>query len=164
MARWTAFKGNWTPVAVADATNFTNEGHLCLQGGSTTQRLRIREVKLGGLATSSAPTHTVLARNSTVGASSLSGVLNSAINPGTAALSNPPLAYSTSTTKPQRSSTLQVAGLGFNAFGGRCIQFWDDRDPLEILGNAASFGELSISSLNSGTPGLLDAHIIYEPL
>ena len=38
-----AFKSaTWTPVAVADTTNYTNGGYMGLMGGSSTQRIEPR--------------------------------------------------------------------------------------------------------------------------
>lgn len=164
MARWSALKNNWTPVAVADTTAFTNEGYMALQGGSSTQRTNVLEVYMGGLAGASAPAQMLLARDSTVGATGLSGVLVSALDPATAALAAPPVGLSTSTTKPQRSSTLQLLALGFNAFGGVVRWVAAPGQEIGMLGNAASFGEISLSHASSGTPGLMSSHIIFEPL
>lgn len=163
MAKWYANSQAFTPVAVADATNFTDSGHLSLQGGSSTQVNKITEVMMGGQATASAPTPMILARDSTVGAT-LSGALTVAADPATAALAAPPVAFKIATTKPQRSSTLQLLQLGFNAFGG--IVRWVAAPGFEIgmLGNAASFGEISLSCMTGGTPGLLNAHIGFEPM
>lgn len=164
MAKWSAMNVNWTPTAVADTTNFTSGGYHALQGGSTTQQLNIQEVKCSGLAASSAPMQLVMARDSTVGVT-LSGTTNAALSPATAALAAPMVSHNTSTTKPQRSSTLYLLDLAFNAFGG--VIRWAAIDPSEVvtvLGNTASFGEVSISSLSGGTPGLMSDHIIYEPL
>lgn len=36
-------------------------------------------------------------------------------------------------------------------------------EEIGLLGNTASFGEMSISHLAGGTPGLTGAHIIFEP-
>lgn len=165
MAKWSALKNNWTPVAVADATNYSDSGYLALKGGSSTQELHISEIYLGGLAAASSPAQMLFARDSTVGATSLTGGLNSALNPATAALAAPPSVFSASTTKPQRSSTLQLLTLAFNAFGG--IVRWTALEPSQeivMLGNTASLGELSLSSGSAGTPGLMSCHFIYEPL
>src|SRR3954471_13421246 len=106
MARWAANIPTWTPTAVADTTNFTDNGHHTLQGGSTTQRGELREVYLGGQAGASAPTIMVLGRTSTT-ATTLTALRLAALDPSTAALVSAPTAYSTSgTSKPQRSSTL----------------------------------------------------------
>ena len=164
MATWSVIQENWTPTAVADAANFTNSGYIALQGGSSTQRINVYEVKIGGLAGSSAPAQMTLSRDSTIGASSLSGGLLSADDPSTAALAAPPVVFSTSTTKPQRSSTLHLRALAFNAFGGLVRLMLNPDKPIVLLGNTASFGELSVSHLANGTPGLCDTHIIIEPL
>lgn len=163
MARWSASRQAVTPVAVADATNFTDNGYLALQGGSATQVNKVCEVYMGGQAASSAPTPMILARDSTVGGT-LSGGLLAALDPATAALAAPPTAFSVATTKPQRSATLQLLQLGFNAFGG--VVRWVAAPGYEIgmLGNAASFGEVSLSCMTGGTPGALTPHILFEPM
>lgn len=165
MAKWATVAPTWTPVAVADATNFTSNGHHTLQGGSTTQRLNILEVKLGGQAPStSSPCIMLFGRNSTVGAT-LTAIRNAAFDPATAALAAPPTAYQASTTQPQRSASLgALLAMSFNAYGG--IYRWLAREGEEItlLGNVASFGELSISAFTGGTPGLIDSQIVYEPV
>jgi len=166
MAKWSANADNWTPVAVADTTNFTNAGYMALQGGSSTQLLYVSEVYIGGLSTSQNPIDFVVGRDSTVGATSLTGVRNAALDPSTAALAAPPSAFNSSTTKPQRSSTLQLLMLTMNAYGG--VVRWtalETSHRLGILGNTASLGELSLSSANVGTPAAsVSSHFIYEPL
>jgi|SRR6266850_418863 len=163
MAKWYASTQAITPVAVADAADFTSAGYLALQGGSTTQVAKISEVYLGGQATATAPTPMIFARDSTVGATLSLGFLAQA-DPATAALAAPMVQFTTSTTKPRRSSTLQFLQLGFNAFGG--IVRWTAVPGFEIgmLGNAASNGEVSLSCMTGGTPGLLTAHIAFEPM
>lgn len=164
MAKWSATNIGWTPVAVADATNFTSAGFHALQGGSSTQQLQVNEVYMGGLASASSPAQMIFARDSTIGVT-LSGTTNAALDPATAALAAPMVSFNTATTKPQRSTTLQILQLSFNAFGG--VVRWAAIDPSEtirMLGNTASFGELSLSSGSAGTPGLMSDHFIYEPL
>jgi hypothetical protein len=163
MARWSAAQNNWTPLAVADTTNFTNAGYFALQGGSTTQRSNILEVYMGGLASASAPAQMLLARDSLAGTTSLSGGTLTPLDPATAALAAPPVQFSTSTTKPQRSSTAQILDLGFNAFGGVVRWVAAPGQEIGILGNTQSNGEISLSSASSGTPGLMSCHFIFEP-
>lgn len=164
MANLSAKRSNWTPTAVADATAFTDNGYFAIQGGSATQRLNIKEVRGTGMATASAAQQLALARDSTVGATSLSGGTLAALDPATAALAAPPVAFSVSTTKPQRSSTLHLLDVSFNAFGGQFCWQCARGEEIGMLGNAASFGEASISHLSSGAPGLMGCHIIFEPL
>lgn len=162
MARWSANEANWTPVAVADATNFTDAGYHALQGGSTTQRSNVLEMFMGGLAGASAPCAMALARDSTVGATLSIGRL-AALDPSTAALAAPPVTFNTATTKPQRSATLSLLMLAFNAFGGIVRWVAAPGEEIGMLGNTASLGEVSLSSLNTGTPGALTSHMIFEP-
>jgi hypothetical protein len=166
MAKWSANKANWTPTSVADTTNFSDSGYMALQGGSSTQLLYVSEIYMGGLATVQSPMSMIVAHDSTVGATALTGVLNAAVDPATAALAAPPAAFSASTTKPQRSATLQIKQLAFNAFGG--VVRWaalEASDRIGILGNTASLGELSLSMLAGvGTAGALSSHFTYEPL
>jgi hypothetical protein len=164
MARFAAAIPTWTPVAVADTANMTDAGHQTIQGGSTTQRGELREVYMGGQASSSAPTFMVLGRTSTVGATLTAGRL-AAIDPATAALAAPPVAYGTSTTKPQRSATLgMLLNLSFNAFGGIVRWVNGPDEIISYLGNTASLGELSLNAFTGGTPGLLGSNIIFETL
>lgn len=162
MARWSANVPTWTPVAVADTTNFTDAGHMSLQGGSTTQVNKVIEVYLGGHAAASAPTIMLLARHSTVGATLSVGRL-AALDPATAALAAPPVVFNTATTKPQRSATLSLLNLSFNAFGGIIRWVAGPGQEIGMLGNAASFGELGLSAFTGGTPGLTGSHLIFEP-
>lgn len=164
MARWSGGLNNWTPTAVADTTNFTNSGYYAIQGGSSTQRTHILELYMGGLAGASAPAQMILARDSTVGATSLVGAIGPvALDAASAALAAPPVVFASSTTKPQRSSTLQLLMLAFNAFGGIVRWVAAPGEEIGILGNTASLGEVSLSHASSGTPGLMSSHMIFEP-
>lgn len=168
MAKRSFKSASWTPVAVADATNFTNLGFMALQGGSATQRVGISEIFMGGQAGASAPCNMVVARDSTIGVTLTAlttGESDAALDPASAALAAPVVPFTQSTTKPQRSNSASLLMLPFNAFGG--IVRWVAYDPTEqlwMLGNVASFGELSLSAFTGGTPGAIGAHIIYEPL
>jgi hypothetical protein len=165
MARWSCNKPTWTPTAVADTTNMTAAGFVALQGGSSTQRSNILEVYMGGQATSSAPTIMVLARDSTVFSGATSNAVKVvALDPATAALAAPPLGQDVgSSTLPQRSSTLHLLNLSFNAFGGIVRWVAAPGEEIGILGNTASLGEVSLSAYTGGTPGLMGSHIIFEP-
>jgi hypothetical protein len=162
MARWAANNPPITPVGVADTTNFTDTGYLGLQGGSGTQRINVLEVTLGGLATSSAPTPIVVARDSTIGVT-LSVGRFAALDAASAALAAPPVAFNTATTKPQRSATLSLMWLAFNAFGGIFRWVAAPGEELGMLGNTASLGEMSFSCYTGGTPGLSTVSAICEP-
>ena len=165
MARWSANRNNWTPVAVADTTNMTAAGFMALQGGSSTQRNNVLEIYMGGLASASAPAQMLFARDSTVFAGATSNAVKVvALDPATAALAAPPLGQDVgSTTLPQRSSTLYLLTLGFNAFGGIVRWVAAPGEEIGILGNTASLGEVSLSSGSAGTPGLMNSHFIFEP-
>lgn len=166
MAKWSAVMPTWTPVAVADTTNMTDGGHHTIQGGSSTQRIRMCEISLQGQAPStSSPCILVFGRTSTVGATLTAGRL-AALDPSTAALGAPPTSYAASTTKPQRSSTLgMLLSLSFNAYGGlfRWRAGVEDEAP-SLLGNTASLGELSLNAFTGGSPGLIGSEILMEPL
>jgi hypothetical protein len=144
----------------------TDLGHQSLQGGSSTQRINIHEIYLGGQAGASSPTLMQLARNSTVGATltALStGESDAALDPSSAALAAPPQPFTQSTTKPKRSTTLGLLNLSFNAFGGIVRWVAAPLEEIGMLGNTASLGEVSLSAYTGGTPGLLGSHMVYEP-
>ena len=162
MARWSANVPTWTTVAVADATNFTDTGHMSLQGGSSTQVNKIIEVYVGGQGTASAPNILLLARDSTVGATLSVGRL-AALDPATAALAAPPVVFNTATTKPQRSATLSLLNISTNAFGGIMRWVAAPGEEIGMLGNTASFGEVSLSAYTGSTAGLFGTHFIFEP-
>lgn len=168
MAKRSFKKATWTPVAVADTVNFTDAGYMGLMGGSTTQRIDVSEVYMGGQATASAPSFMIVSRDSTVQATPTAlstGESDAALDPATAALAAPAVAFTASTTKPQRSATLGLLNLSYNAFGGIIRWVAPDRDSvLRLLGNTASFGEISLSAYTGGTPGLMGAHIIHEEM
>lgn len=162
MARWSANVPTITSAAIADATNLTDGSYLALQGGSGTQRSNILEVYAGGQASASAPNILQLARDSTVGAT-LSGARMVALDPASAALAAPPVAFTTATTKPQRSATLSLLNVSLNLFGGVMRWVAAPGEEIGMLGNTASFGEVSLSAFTGSTPGALGAHIIFEP-
>jgi hypothetical protein len=161
MARYSLGYQSKTMTAVADTTNMTDNGYATfLQGGSSTMQLRINEVYIGGESSASTPTTMVLARDSTVAATSISGNFNAALDgsgvaPGTLATFG-----CVSTTKPQRSSTLHLLQLSLNTFGG--IARWQARYGEEIttIGNTASLGEVSLSSVTGA--GIVSGHLLYE--
>lgn len=165
MAKWSFTSEGFTPTGVLDTANFTDSGYMGLMGGSTTQRIDVYEVYMGGLATASAPTPMVLARDSTVQATPTAlttAQSNASLDPATAALAAPQVAFTASTTKPQRSATLAKLALAFNAFGGVVRWNASPGSEMKILGNTASLGEVSLSSYTGGTPGLMNASILYE--
>lgn len=166
MAKWSATKSNWTPTAVGDTTNMTAGGFLALKGGSTTQRHTFIELYMGGLAAASAPAQMILARDSTVfsGATANAAKL-AALDPATADLAAMMLAQDVgSTTLPQRDTARYLLTPAFNAFGGAVRWVAAPGEEIGLLGNTASFGELSLSHGAAGTPGLMSSHFIFEPL
>lgn len=167
MAKRSFKVSTFTPVAVADTVNFTDAGYMGLMGGSTTQVNKVNEVYLGGQATASAPSLMLLSRDSTVQATPTAlstGNSDAPLDPATAALAAVPIAFVASTTKPQRSATAGLLNLAYNAFGGIVRWLAAPGEEIGMLGNTASFGEVSLSAYTGGTPGLTGAHIIYEPL
>lgn len=167
MAKWTGKSSTWTATAVADATNYVNLQFMALQGGSTTQRIALSEVFIGGQAASSAPAIMIVARDSTVGASPTAlttGESNAALDPATAALAAPQVFFTQAGTKPQRSATLGLLNLSFNAFGGVVRWVAAPYEELWILGNALNAGEISLSAFTGTTAGLVGTHFVYEPL
>jgi hypothetical protein len=155
----------FTPTATADTANLADTTYIAIQGGTSTQRIRVEDVYMGGQAGASAPTLMLLSRDSTVGATlSLgSGCTDAALDPATAALAAAPATFNTATTKPQRSSTLHLWPFNFNAFGGLVrINLSPNERELALLGNTASLGELSMSAYSGGTPGAMSGMLIYE--
>ncbi len=154
-----------TPTATGDAANLVDATYpFLLQGGSTTQRSNVLEIYLGGQAGSSAPTFMILSRDSTIAVTNSNGAgqTDAALDAATAALTAAALTGNTNTTKPQRSSSLHLLNLSFNAFGGIVRWVAAPGEEISVVGNTASLGEVSLSAFSGGTTGLLGAHMIYE--
>lgn len=164
MGFWTAARDPWTPVAVADSTNYTDTQYDALQGGAAAQRSRITEIYMAGLASANAPAPMVVARDSTVGVTLTSALLTQ-MDPGIAALTAPLVHFNTSTTKPQRSATQRLLSLGFNAFGSIVRWMAQPNQEIWMAGNTAALGgEISLGVITGGTPGLMSHHFILETL
>lgn len=157
---------SWTPTPVADTSSMTGSGYMGLMGGSATQKLTIFEVFMGGAAGSAAPMLMTLARDSTVNITPTAlgaGQKDAAFDPSTAALAAPAVSFVTSATQPQRSSTLGLLAIPFNAFGGIVRWLAAPGEEIGVLGNTASLGEVTLSMYTGGTAGLMGSHLIYEP-
>lgn len=169
MAKRIASSKSMTPTATANTTNLVDDTYpFAFLGGSTTQRNIISEFYLGGQAGASAPTIMVAAMDSQVATGSLTknAVLNDApLDAATAALAAPPTVFSlAATNKPQRSASLSLLNLSFNAFGGIVRWVAAPGSEIMVVGNAAGLGQLSLSAFTGGTPGLLGSHMIFESL
>lgn len=166
MAKYSANIPTFTTSAIADTTNITTQTFVAVQGGSGTQVNKVKEVYVGGQATASAPQYLLLARDSTVFAGATSnGVRLAALNGSTTAPGTLALAQNVgSTTLPQRSATLSLLNLTFNAFGGIVRWVAAPDDEISVVGNTASLGEVSLSGFTGTTAGLVGAHIIFETL
>jgi hypothetical protein len=162
MARYSLTFAGITPVAVADTTNMTDAGYCTfLQGGSATQRINVNEVSISGEAPSASTVNRmVFARDSTVAATAISGNRNAALDGSTTAPGTLAVFGHTSTTKPQRSSTLHLLYPTLNTFGG--IYRWQARqgEEISIVTATQPLGEASLSSI-SGV-GIVSGHILYE--
>lgn len=165
MSRYSLTSTSVTPTAFADTTNLSSSNYVALlQGGSSTQQLKISEIFMGGeAASSSSPSIMVLARDSTVGATVSAGATRNALldststAPGTTAVTG-----NSATTNPQRSATLHLLHLSFNAYGGLVRWFARPGEEINQIGNAVNAGESSLSAYTGGTPGALSSHILYE--
>ena len=164
--------GTITPGAgTADNSSLTASTYMALQGGTSTQSNFIDEIYMGGQATSSAPMIMLLARDSTVvGTPTALATPNSngPLNPSAGVLTAPAVGAITGGTQPQRATSVSLGkkNFTFNAFGG-CVRanYANSSDRFGILGNAASLGEVSLSSFTGSTgSAAIGAHIIYETM
>lgn len=164
MAKRSFANKSWTPTAALDAATMTANGACFLQGSSATQRSLISEVYMGGLAASQAPSLMTLSRDSTVAVTAITLGTNGSDAP--LDVNSASVASTTgfsATTMPQRSATLQLLDLAFNAFGGIVRWVAYPGEEISVYGNAVNVGEVSLSCFTGGTPGLMSSHIIYEP-
>ena len=157
----------FTPTATADTTALVDATYVTVvQGGSSTARVRIIEIYQGGQAGASSPTFMLLSRDSTVGVtiSQSTGGTDASLDPANEVLTNTVKVGSTASTDPQRSSTLHLMNLSFNAFGGIVRWVTSPEEQIFTVGNTASLGEVSLSAFTGGTAGLMGAHVVYEPI
>jgi len=168
MAKFVATYETFTPTTVSNATNFTDNGYFALQGGTATQRFDVYEIYLVGQSTVAGNMNSLVwTRDSTVGATltALSSLQSQgALDPASVAPTSAPVAFSASTTKPQRSVSAAKLVLGFNPFGG-VARWWvpaGSGAEFKLLGNTASNGEASISCTTIGVPAAMMATIQYE--
>lgn len=167
MAKRAMTNSGITPTGTADAAALLDNTFLgCLLGASATQRTNVSLVHIGGLASSTAPTPIVLARDSTIAVTLVAGTgfRDAPLDPETAALAAPVVVGNSAATDPQRSATLHLLELALNAYGG--IAKWECAPGSEIsmVGATASIGQMSLSAFTGGTPGLVSSNLIYETL
>ncbi len=169
MAKRTVSFASITTTAFADSANLTDGTYAAvIQGGTSTQRVNVLEVMLGGQsASTSQPQIILLSRDSTVAVTlGSTTTVDSANSASTAALAAPPITGNTfSGTKPQR-----LAGAGghilcfsFNAYGGAARWLAKDWEEVDLVGNTQPLGELSLSAFTGTTAGAIGGHMIYEP-
>lgn len=151
-----------TCIATADATNLVDGSYpFAMVGAAGAQRTDVIEVSVGGQAAASTPQTMLFSRDSTVAATvGATTTRDAALDPATAALAAPVVVGNFFTTKPQRSATLQLLTIAFNAFGGiyRWVAAPDEQ--MTMVGNTASLGAFDLSSLLGA--GAVAAHCIYE--
>lgn len=155
----------FTPTATANAANLVDATYVgVIQGGSATQKINIIECMETGQAAASAPTIMVLARDSVVGVTLAANTnTDSPLDASTAALAAPPVVGNGfSGTKPQRGVS-HLLNLSFNAFGGVVRWLAAPGEEITVITATQPLGEVSLSAFTGGTPGLMGAHVIYEP-
>jgi hypothetical protein len=167
MAKRSFSNPSWTPVAVAVTATMTANGACFIKGGSSTQRTRIHEIYMGGGAAAAAPLLMEFGRDSTVAVTSITLGTNGKdawLGAASADLAAPVTPGFSATTMPQKSATLGgLLDLAYNAFGGVVRWVTKDDQVIDMLGNTASLGELSLSAFTgSSASGLMASHIHYE--
>jgi len=173
MAKRYATHTGLTPTATNDTTNLVDSTYpLAIQGGNTTQRFWIVEAEISGQATTGAVTPMFLAFDSQVATGSLTkdastsgaNLTDTPADGSTTALATAVSVFNkAATNKPQRDTAKILADMSINAFGGIKRLNWPLDQQICGVGNAASFGEISLSARGGGAPGLIAAHVIFEP-
>lgn len=162
MARYSATWSQITAAAVADTVAFTaGQAPGFLRSGAAGVKVRINEVYIGGLDTTSTPTEMIVARTSTISVGTLT-VGNTALMDvdSTAPGTLPSWGSTAATTFPQRSSTLYLLNLPLNTLGA--VVRWQARpgEELTCQGTTATAGEICVSSKLGA--GKTSGHVIYE--
>jgi hypothetical protein len=159
---------SFTPTATADGVALANATYMAIEAGSATQQINVIEIYEGGQASASSVNIMMFARNLTAATTPTALAAPNGDGPmstATAALAAPPVTYVAAATGPQRTNTALTArlNLSFNAFGG--LVRWQAAPGEEwgITGTSVSVAPSSLSAFTGGTPGLMGAHIVYEP-
>lgn len=161
---------SFTPTATADTSNLSNGTFMAMKGGSATMRFAIEELYMGGQAGASSVNDMTLALDSQLGSTPTAlaapfsdrALDGSSVGPATAVVS---YTSQSGANQPQRLAQGYLLTPSFNSFGGVVrLNYSNTQARPVVLGNAASTGEISLSAKNdTGTAGLISAHIMYEP-
>ena len=168
MAKRSVSFASITTAAFADASGLT-DGTYCtvLQGGTSTQRINVLEVMLGGQSASTSQPQIILLARDTVVAVTLGATttFDTPMLTATAALAAAPISGNFfSGTKPQRLGTAgHILCFSFNAYGGAARWLAKDWEEVDLVGNTQPLGELSLSAFTGTTAGAIGGHMIYEP-
>jgi len=163
MAKRSFSNPNWTPTAVGDTATMTANGACFLNGSSATTNITHTEWYIGGQGGASNPMLFVVARDSTIAATSITLGTNGKDAPlAPQAIAAAQGSGFSATTMPQRAATLHLIQLSMNGFGG--IVRWVAPPGGEVFsyGSAVNVGELSLSAFTGGTVGAVATHWIYE--
>jgi hypothetical protein len=168
MAKRSVSFASITTSAFGDTAAMTNGTYPCvLQGGSGSQRINVLEVMLGGQSSStSQPQILILGRDSTVAVTlGATTTVDAALSASTAGLSATPLTGNTFTTPPQRlaGSGGHLLAFSFNAYGGAARWLAKDWEEVDLIGNTANLGELSLAAFTGTTSGAIGGHVVFEP-
>lgn len=156
----------WTPVNVADSTNYTDAGYCAIGALSATAGLLVNEIRLSGLAVASTVNRILFARDLVLGATLTALSTPNADGPLSSIGQSPvQLTFVASTTKPQRATLLTSArlALSFNSFGGIHVEQFPPGGEWGIIGVSVNVSESSLST-NQASPGLMSSSIHYEPI
>jgi len=167
MAKYTGVYSSVTLSATADGSNLANNTYpFFLRGGSSTQRVQISEVYIGGEATSASSVGVmVLARDSTIAGGTAGGSYQSltdaaATAPGTVAT----FGNTAATSGPVRSSSGHLLRLSFNAYGGIVRWVASPDQVITVVGNTGSLSEVSLSAFTGTTASttIASGHTLFE--
>jgi hypothetical protein len=159
---------SWTSLAftaTADTADIADNTFAAIKGGDATQRNLVSEIYIGGEASaSSSPVMAVFARSSTVSTGGLTGGRNALLDgSATAPATTAGAGTAATTVQPQRSATLHLLHLSYNAYGGIVRWVAPPGGEISIVGNTASLGEATLSGFTGSTAATnCSGHIIYE--
>lgn len=166
MAKYSGVWSSVTATAIADTTALTDNNYpYCIVGGTSTQRNVVKELFIGGEATTATVVELVFARDSTAAGTLVAGTgtkVPALVDPTATAPATAPLGGNSATTDPQRGAALHLMHFSFNAFGG--IVRWvapDGYEPI-IYGNANSIGSASLSGITGTGAAATSGHILFE--
>ncbi len=166
MSRYGAAIPTWTTgTGVADATQIPDGNYHDIQSGGASQRNEVREIYIGGQATSAAAALFVFGRLTTL-CTSLTATRLAALDAQASPQTTGPTAFGTcGTSKPSRNTTSGcLLNLSMNLFGGIVRWYAGPDEVISFHSLTAPNADISLNLFTGSTSGSVGTNIVFEQI